>query len=155
MYENLLVELPLAPFFLSKLLGQKHISHFPLIERLSKLLFSHSSRSLVRNTRHCLTLLLLQARHWTLIIWTLWTQNSTEICLLWKPMKGMFRYQLKAMPSHSLSIITGFCGHWLHSGGGGVWSDQNWAAEAWGRFHPSDLREQVGETNCLFHCPIL
>ena len=26
MYENLLVELPLAPFFLSKLLGQEHFA---------------------------------------------------------------------------------------------------------------------------------
>ena len=38
-------------------------------------------------------ILLSQARPWTLIIWTLWTQNSTEICLLWKLTKGMFRLE--------------------------------------------------------------
>ena len=43
-----------------------------------------------------------------------------------------------------LLITTGLCGHWLHCCGGGVWSDQDRAAEAWGWFHPSDIWEQVG-----------
>ena len=127
MYENLLVELPLAPFFLSKILGNVNFERLP-------------------------TNILPQARLLTLIIWTHWIQSSTGTCSHWRLLRAMSRYaQAHLIPTQRLvSTILGQLWHRFHCCGGGVWSDQDRIAQAWGRFHTSNFWEQVGNFSFCF-----
>ena len=120
MYENLLVELPLAPFFLSKILGNVTLKDY-------------------------LQVLLPQARLSTLIIWTHWIQSSTGTCSHWRLLRAMSRFANVILSKIGFNILTilGQLWHRFHCCGGGVWSDQDRIAQAWGRFHTSNFWEQV------------